>query len=100
MSFSVEDVTFAGASIPSCKSSNADLPSSSSPPPFLPPSPLPHPLVELGDDPQFGLQVTPSFLCSDVPQDVLVPHTWSKEHVSLVLPRLLILSGGGRGGGG
>lgn len=54
--------------------------------------PHPHPVVELGDEPQFALQVTPSFLCGDVPQDVLMLHTWSNEHVSFVLPRVLILT--------
>lgn len=68
------------------------------PTPPLPP--LSHPLMELGDEPQFSLQVTPSFLCSDVPQNVFMPHTWCNEHISLVLPRLLILSERGRRGRG
>lgn len=62
------------------------------------PSLPPHPLMKLCDDPQFRLQVAPSSLCSDELQDVFVPHTRRHEHVFLVLPRLLVLSGGGRGG--
>ena len=50
--------------------------------------------MELGDEPQLGLQVTPSSLCSNEPQDVVVPHAWSDEHISLVLPRLFVLSDG------
>lgn len=50
--------------------------------------------MELGDEPQFGLQVTPSSFLTDEPQDVLVSHPRNHEDVSLILPRLLVLSGG------
>lgn len=52
----------------------------------------PHPLMKLCDEPELRLQVASSFLGGDEVQQVLVLHARRIKHVTLVLPRLLVLS--------
>lgn len=47
--------------------------------------------MELGDEPELHFQAGPSLLSSNVTQQVLVLHPRRGEHVSLSLPRLLVL---------
>lgn len=47
--------------------------------------------MELSNEPELHFQAGPTFLSSDVTQQVVVLHPWCDEHVSLILPRLLIL---------
>lgn len=47
--------------------------------------------MELSNEPELHFQAGPTFLSSNVAQQVLMLHPWRAEHISLVLPRLLIL---------
>lgn len=52
---------------------------------------MPNLFMKLCDEPELHFQTGPTFLSSNITQQVVVLHPWCAEQVSLVLPGLLVL---------